>query len=237
MKNILVFASGTPVDGGVLFESVANAVSENVIKDARMTAVVSNFPHGGIFHKAVKNSVKFHHFKGPNDIGHYQEIYQEYEPDLIVLAGWRLKIYGHDFTKTISTIPALLPWFGGPGMYGNVVHQKVCQTLLKTREKSGYTGLTIHFVDDEYCHGPVIMQIPVLISSLDTADTISLKVKVQEQFYLPLIISAIFRNEVHWSGSSSDSVVLPEMIASINQNTSLIVRPIYDPIFSSSARS
>ena len=110
-------------------------------------------------------------------------------PDLIILAGFLLKIPSpiiNYFTNRIINIhPALLPNYGGKGMYGINVHEAV----KKNNEKK--SGITIHYVDDSYDTGKIIFQKEVEISESDSVEEISKKVHNLELEYFPKVIESI----------------------------------------------
>lgn len=106
-----------------------------------------------------------------------------HRPDLIALAGY-LKLVPGAVTKKwrgaiVNVHPALLPRFGGPGMFGRRVHEAV----LAAGEHE--TGATVHFVDEEYDHGAIIAQERVAVGPSDTADTLSARVLAAEHHVYP----------------------------------------------------
>ena len=111
------------------------------------------------------------------------------QPDLIVLAGflWKIPVsLVQMFPNQIINIhPALLPKYGGKGMYGAHVHRAV--------KKSGdaHTGITIHYVNEHYDEGGVIFQTQVEVVPVDTPDTIAQKVHQLEHKHFPLIIEQL----------------------------------------------
>ena len=110
-------------------------------------------------------------------------------PDLIVLAGFLLKIptsmINYFQNKIINIHPALLPNYGGKGMYGINVHKAV---KMNNEKKS---GITIHYVDDSYDTGKIIFQKEVKISELDSVEEISNKVHNLELEHFPKVIDLI----------------------------------------------
>ena len=92
--------------------------------------------------------------------------------------------------KIINIHPALLPKYGGKGMYGMFVHNAV-----KANNESE-TGITIHYVNENYDEGAIIFQAKTALSSEDTPDTIAAKIHVLEQKHFPKIIEeVILKNE------------------------------------------
>ena len=111
------------------------------------------------------------------------------KPDLIVLAGFLKKIplsYIEYFENRIINIhPSLLPSYGGKGMYGSIIHDKV----IENNEKE--TGITIHYVSEHYDSGKIIFQKKISIEDLDTAKTIEEKIHKLEYEYYPKIIESV----------------------------------------------
>jgi phosphoribosylglycinamide formyltransferase-1 len=108
--------------------------------------------------------------------------------DLVVLAGY-LKMLGPAVLaafegRIINTHPALLPKFGGPGMYGMNVHRAVLAASETT------TGVTVHVVDEEYDHGPVLAQATLLVEPGDTIETLAARVQAREK---PLLVETLGR--------------------------------------------
>jgi phosphoribosylglycinamide formyltransferase-1 len=114
---------------------------------------------------------------------------RDYDIDFIVLAGFLLKIPDYLIqlypNKIINIHPALLPKFGGKGMYGSRVHEAV-----KAAEETE-TGISIHFVNEHYDEGQIIFQQKVKLSKEDTPDSIAEKVHALEYEYFPKVIEEI----------------------------------------------
>jgi phosphoribosylglycinamide formyltransferase 1 len=111
------------------------------------------------------------------------------EPDIIVLAGFLLKIPQELVAafpnKIINIHPALLPKFGGKGMYGKHVHQAVYDA------KETETGITIHYVNEHYDEGSIIAQFKVGLNENDTPEAIEQKVRELELKHYPEIIQQL----------------------------------------------
>lgn len=118
----------------------------------------------------------------------------EIDPGLICLAGYLRKIRMRPELegRVINIHPALLPDFGGEGMYGLRVHQAVIEAG-RTQ-----TGCTVHFVDEQYDHGPIILQRRCPVHPDDDADTLAARVFEQECEAYPEAINRIARDEVRW---------------------------------------
>ncbi len=106
------------------------------------------------------------------------------EVDLVVLGGWLslLKLPERYRGKAMNIHPALLPSFGGPGLYGSRVHQAVLATGVKL------SGCTVHFIDDSYDTGPIILQRTCPVLDNDTPDTLAHRVFEEEKIAYPLAI-------------------------------------------------
>lgn len=109
--------------------------------------------------------------------------------DLVVLAGY-LRFVPAEVTRAyrgrfVNVHPSLLPAFGGPGMYGVHVHDAVIARGARV------SGVTVHFVDEEYDHGPIIAQWPVPVFASDTTESLALRVLRVEHAVYPLVIQRI----------------------------------------------
>ncbi|MBI3117167.1 MAG: phosphoribosylglycinamide formyltransferase [Candidatus Hydrogenedentes bacterium] len=109
---------------------------------------------------------------------------RRHEVDLVVLAGFMSLItVPADFTHRIMNVhPALVPAFCGQGMYGHHVHEAVLAYGAKI------TGVTVHFVDEHYDHGPIILQEAVPVLENDTPDTLAERVQAKEREMYPRAI-------------------------------------------------
>ena len=109
--------------------------------------------------------------------------------DFIVLAGFLWKIPQNLIKayhkKMINIHPALLPKYGGKGMYGRFVHE----AILANKEKE--SGITIHYVDEVYDNGQVILQATCLVSEDDTPETLAKKVQVLEHRHFPAAVALL----------------------------------------------
>jgi len=106
--------------------------------------------------------------------------------DFIVLAGFLWKIPAHVIRawpgRIVNIHPALLPKYGGAGMYGERVHREV----IKNKEKE--SGITIHVVDQLYDHGPILFQATCPVDGTDTPETLAHKIHELEQQYFPVVV-------------------------------------------------
>ncbi len=188
MIDIAVMASG----GGTDFQSIIDAVESGEI-DVRIVLLVTNDPDAYCIERAKKHGIDYHviDHKGKTRREHEEEIIQifdEYEPDLIVLAGYMRILTDHFvdryFGKMINIHPALLPLFGGPGMYGEHVHRAVLNSGMKV------SGCSVHFVTNEVDMGPIIAQRCVPVKYDDDIDSLSERVLEEEHRLLPKVVGA-----------------------------------------------
>lgn len=167
---------------GTTLQSVIDAINDGEL-DAKINLVVSNNLDAYAIERAKKNNIDTYIIKSKSkeDIDYeLSSVLEKYDVDLIVLAGY-LKMIGDNLInnyKIINTHPSLLPKFGGSGMYGMKVHTAVWEA------KEDFTGPTIHFVNNEYDKGNIIIQTKVEVKSIDTPETISAKVQAIEKIQL-----------------------------------------------------
>lgn len=177
--NLAVFASGS----GTTLQAIIDSI-ENKKLDAKISIVVSNNPDAYALERARKAGIPTYIItsKGIENIDNeLSEVLKKYEIDLIVLAGYLRKIGDKLLARyrIINTHPSLLPKFGGKGMHGMHVHQAVIDAGEKI------SGVTVHFVNDEYDSGSIIRQ--TIVEVLDTDDAESLSAKVQKAEKVQLI--------------------------------------------------
>lgn len=180
MINAAIFASGEGTNAENLFKYFAN--------DPRIKfkLVITNRDNAGVIARAEKFK-KNVQIVGKASLENYSEKLIEFlkleKIDLIILAGFLLKMpdaFIKAFpNKIINIHPALLPKYGGKGMYGHHVHEAV----IANHETE--SGITIHYVNEEYDKGNIILQAKCEVSPDDTADTLSKKIRALEFEYLP----------------------------------------------------
>lgn len=121
---------------------------------------------------------------------------EPFRPDLVVLAGFMslLRVPPAYHLRIVNVHPALIPAFCGKGMYGHHVHEAVLAYGAKI------TGATVHFVDEQYDHGPIIIQRACPVLDDDTADTLAERVQAVEREIYPLAIQWIAENRVRVEG-------------------------------------
>lgn len=187
MKNIVLLASG----------SGSNA--ENIIsylRDKNLSCrfhIITNKKDAFVLERAKKLGVPAEIFtKRDNEEGRLSERIKELHPDLIVLAGYLL-LFPSDIVasypdKIVNVHPALLPKFGGKGMYGNFVHEAV------VAGKETETGITIHYVSEHYDEGAIIFQAAVKVDPDDTAADVAQKVHQLEYEHYPHVVEKLLND-------------------------------------------
>lgn len=190
MFNLVVFASGS----GTTLQSVIDAINSGDL-DAKINLVVSDKESAYALKRAEDSNIPTYVIssKCKNDIDdELFNVLKDYAVDLIVLAGY-LKMIGDNLInnyKIINTHPSLLPKFGGKGMYGMKVHTAVFEA------KEEFSGPTIHFVNNEYDKGNIIVQTKVEIKEADTPDVISAKVQAIEKIQLVETLKMFVSNKL-----------------------------------------
>lgn len=184
MKKIVLFASGNGSNAENIIIHFKNSNQGTVV------GVFSNNLHAKVLDRAKSQAVPTFTFtKSELNEGKVLEELQKIQPDLIVLAGFLLKFPEHILdqfpNKVINVHPALLPNYGGKGMYGRHVHQAV----LENKEKE--TGITIHYVNEHYDEGEFIFQQAVSIETCTTADEIAEKIHALEMEHFPKVIAEL----------------------------------------------
>lgn len=181
--RIAILASGE----GTTLQAVLDAISQSLL-DARVVVVISNNRDSGALRRAgaaeistVYLSSKTHPNTDILDQAMLDHL-NTAKPDLVMLAGFMKKIGPQTLAvfgkRMLNTHPALLPKYGGKGMYGRRVHEAV----LAAGETE--TGVTVHRVDGDYDHGAMVAQTTVPIQKDDTPDTLAARVQKAERSLL-----------------------------------------------------
>ncbi|MBK8984061.1 MAG: phosphoribosylglycinamide formyltransferase [Ignavibacteria bacterium] len=187
--NICVFASGT----GTNFKALIRSERRKKIK-SNISLLITNNSYCGAVQTAVKYGIKYKVINRTlyPDISEtsYDNLFlsavKEQSIDFILLAGY-MKLLSSKFLKVfrnriINIHPALLPSFGGKGMYGFNVHKAVIESGVKV------SGITIHFVDEKYDEGKIIFQKSCIISNYDDEFSLMQKIRKLEHKYYPEIV-------------------------------------------------
>ena len=188
MKQIAVFASGTGTNAENIIKYFKNSA------EARVVLVLTNNPSAGVITKARAlsvNTIVFNKIQLQDREGVLKTLV-DISIDLIVLAGFLLKLPSiiiNSFNlKIINIHPSLLPKYGGKVMFGNNVHKAV----IANREKE--SGITIHYVDEQYDNGEVIFQVNCKIEPEDSVNELAKKIHQIEMEYFPKIIEKLVVN-------------------------------------------
>jgi phosphoribosylglycinamide formyltransferase-1 len=184
MKNIAIFASGNGSNAESLTKYFNNGNTANV------KLIVCNNTNALVLQRAKNLNIEAlimpkEHLCSENPV-ELLEILESRKIDYIILAGYLLKIplalvnkYTH---KIINIHPALLPKYGGKGMYGMNIHKAV----VEAKEKE--TGITIHLIDEIYDNGEVIFQTSCSVEPDDTPEIVAKKISLLEQTYFPKVV-------------------------------------------------
>jgi phosphoribosylglycinamide formyltransferase-1 len=185
MQQIAIFASGAGSNAREIIRHFRNHPT------IRISLIVCNKSGAGVLQIAGNEKIpalmleKENFFRGDA----YVQTLKEFGIDFIVLAGFLWKIPDALIKaypgKIINIHPALLPKYGGKGMYGAHVHESV----IAAGEKE--SGITIHYVDEYYDHGQPIFQTTVAIEPTDTPESLSTKIHQLEHKYYPVILEEI----------------------------------------------
>ncbi len=188
-KNIAIFTSGS----GSNAENIINYFKNN--QETQFPIIISNKSEAYIHQRAKKLNIKSITLD-KSILKNGQELLKqlrEYDIDVIILAGYLLKIPSEVVeafpNKIVNIHPALLPKYGGKGMYGDNVHKAVKEM----NEKE--TGITIHYVNENYDKGNIIFQAKCKILPTDSYQEIAQKVHQLEYQYFPKIIEKIWFNK------------------------------------------
>jgi phosphoribosylglycinamide formyltransferase-1 len=193
--NIGVFASGR----GSNFQAILNAIQRGSLP-ARVTLLLSNKSDAGALEVARSNGIPTIHLSQQqfSDEASFAarmlEVLKEHDIDLIALAGYLKKVpvsVVRAYRNRILNIhPALLPSFGGAGMYGHHVHEAVLASGAKL------SGATVHIVDEEYDRGPIVIQRAVPVEPNDTPETLAARVLTIEHEIYPEALKAFAEKRI-----------------------------------------
>ena len=189
MKRIVIFASGSGSNAENLIKFFQNSDHASVIQ------VLTNNPHAKVLERCKRLKVSALSF---NKIAFTEtedvlNILKASQPDLIILAGflWKFPEYilKHFEHKVINIHPALLPKYGGKGMYGMNVHKAVVEN------NETETGITIHYVNENYDEGAIIFQAKCNVETSDNAQDVAAKIHELEMRSFPKIVDQILNSQ------------------------------------------
>lgn len=188
MKRIIIFASGSGTNAENLIKFFHNRETGSVIQ------ILTNNPRAKVLERAKNlnvSALSFNKiaFSRSNDV---LNILKASQPDLIVLAGFLWKfpdfILKEFSNKVINIHPALLPKYGGKGMYGSFVHEAV------VANKETETGITIHYVNEHYDEGAIIFQAKCIVDPKDSADDVAAKIHKLEMEHFPRVVEELLNS-------------------------------------------
>ncbi|MEI6277548.1 MAG: phosphoribosylglycinamide formyltransferase [Prolixibacteraceae bacterium] len=183
MKKIAILASGSGSNAENIIRFFQNHPS--ILIDSVWTNKADAF----VLERAENLNIESHVFT-KNEMSGTDSLLEEFRNrkiDLIVLAGFLLLLpqkFVREF-QVVNIHPALLPAYGGKGMYGEHVHRAV----IANREKK--SGITIHLVDEVYDHGKTLFQASCTIESTDTPEILATKIHHLEMEHFPRVIEAL----------------------------------------------
>lgn len=188
MINIVVFASGS----GTNFQAIIDAVENNQI-NGRIQGLVSNRPFIQAIERAKKHNIS-HKVLSPSNSSDYNQYteallnqLEQWDTDLIVLAGYMIKIptavIERYEERIINIHPSLLPKYGGKGFYGMKVHRAVIDN------EDAESGCTVHIVTEKYDDGPILAQRKVPVKKDDDAQSLAARILKHEHELFPEVIA------------------------------------------------
>ena len=192
MKKLAIFISG----GGSNFRAIQASILAGRI-EAQVALVVTDKPQCPGARYAREQGIEVYvypaHDTQPTDL---LQALEDRECRLVVLAGY-LKMVPSEVVRAyqrrmLNIHPALLPAFGGQGYYGRRVHEAVLQS------GQSHSGATVHFVDEQYDHGPIVAQATVPVLPGDTPESLAARVLEQEHILYPQVVAALCRGPLSW---------------------------------------
>ena len=187
--NIAVLASGR----GSNFQALHAALPDDA--PGRIALVVSNREDAPVLERGAALGIATATIaRDGADAVELTTLLRTHDIGLVVLAGYLKRIPDAVVAawrgRVINIHPALLPAFGGPGMYGRRVHEAVIASGVRV------TGVTVHAVDEVYDHGPILAQWPVPVFDEDTPETLAARVLRVEHALYPRVVDAVAAEEI-----------------------------------------
>jgi len=184
--RIAVLASGRGTNLQALIDHFSHLGAHS---PATIELVASNRENAPALDRARNASIAAESFTANDEGSELLELLARYRIELVVLAGYMKRIppsvVSEFHGRIVNVHPGLLPEFGGAGMYGAKVHQAVLAS------GALMTGVTVHLVDDEFDHGPVVAQWRVKVRDDDTAETLAARVLEVEHAIYPKAVEMI----------------------------------------------
>jgi len=189
--RVAVLASG----GGTNLQAILDYFdAQGEQRGANVVLVASDRPSAGALERARRRGIATLTMDAEQRGEPMAELLAAHAIDFIANAGY-LRFVPASVTRRwrgriVNVHPSLLPAFGGTGMYGIRVHQAVIAAGVRI------TGITVHFVDEQYDHGPIIAQVPVPVLPDDTAESLAERVLEAEHVLYPVVLDAVTRGRV-----------------------------------------
>jgi len=187
-KKLAIFASGS----GSNAENICNYFAKS--SDIEVVLICTNKRDALIVKKSQKLNVPVYIFT-KYELNNFVDLHkklQSIDVDIIILAGFLLKLpavmVDSYLNRIINIHPSLLPKYGGKGMYGNNIHKAVIEN------KETESGVSIHFVNQNYDEGKIILQEKCVISNNETVETLKQKIHKLEHNYFPVAIEKTLKN-------------------------------------------
>ncbi len=200
MLNIAVFVSGK----GSNFRAIQKAILNGFIRNAKIVLVISNNSDAGALDIACEHGIPAVHlsrkqYTTDNEFNNsVLQTLRQHGANFIVLAGYMKKIDSsiirHYRNRILNIHPALLPAFGGSGMYGMHVHEAVIT------QKASVSGATVHLVDEEYDRGAIVLQRQIPVAPDDTPESLAANVLQIEHELYPEAIRLFAEGQVKIDG-------------------------------------
>jgi phosphoribosylglycinamide formyltransferase-1 len=185
-SRLAVLASGRGSNLQAIIEHFDSLARERV---ATVSLVASNRADSPALLLAETASIEIAHFNAGDDGSELLDLLRKFRIDLIVLAGYLKRIPPKVISEYAGRImnihPALLPAFGGEGMYGARVHEAVIASGAEE------TGVTVHLVNDDYDRGPIVAQWRMPVDKSDTADSLAARVLNVEHVVYPRAVEMV----------------------------------------------
>ncbi|MFL5489336.1 MAG: phosphoribosylglycinamide formyltransferase [Gemmatimonadaceae bacterium] len=185
-SRLAVLASGRGSNLQAIIDHFDNLSRERV---ATIALVASNRADSPALIRAATASIDIAAFNSADDGSQLLELLRKFRIDLVVLAGYLKRVPANVIAeyagRIINIHPALLPDFGGEGMYGTRVHEAVIASGAKE------SGVTVHMVDSEYDRGPIIAQWRIPVDKSDTAETLAARILSVEHVVYPRVVEMV----------------------------------------------
>ena len=185
-SRLAVLASGRGSNLQAIIDHFDSIARERI---ARVVLVASNRPDCAALLRAATASIDIASFDAADDGSSLLDLLRRFRVDIVVLAGYLKRIPSsvvREYAgRIINVHPALLPAFGGEGMYGARVHEAVIAS------GAAESGVSVHLVDDEYDRGPVVAQWRVPVEKSDTPESLAARVLAVEHLVYPRVIEMV----------------------------------------------